>query len=891
MRSSDQLRQAFLDYFRARQHTVVPSSSLVPGNDPTLLFTNAGMVQFKDTFLGIDKRPYTRATSCQRCVRAGGKHNDLENVGYTARHHTFFEMLGNFSFGDYFKREAIQFAWDFLIKEMKLPPERLWITVYEDDKEAEDIWLKEMQIDPKRFSRCGAKDNFWSMGDTGPCGPCTEIYYDHGANIPGYPPGHAPEGEDEGDRYIEIWNLVFMQYDRAADGSLKALPKPSVDTGMGFERMAAVMQGVHSNYDIDIFQYLIKAIAALAKTQDLGNKSLRVIADHIRACAFLIADGVVPSNEGRGYVLRRICRRAIRHGHRLGFQEPFFYKLVEPLVVVMGSAYPELKTRAIEVETMLQQEELQFERTLDQGLRILEQDLSLVKDNTLPGETVFKLYDTYGFPVDLTADIARERGMIMDMDGFNTAMAMQRTRAREASKFGLAAADHIEINEVTDFTGYENLEEKAKILNLFVVSQDKTLKDTETLKTGVTAVVVLDHTPFYAEAGGQVGDKGILRSGDNVFDVQNTKKAGQAHMHYGVMRQGTFSLNTVVTAEVDKEKRAATQRNHSATHLLHAALRKILGPHVQQKGSLVEAERLRFDFSHGQALTPEQIQTVQALVNSQTQLNSKVITELMPVDQALEKGAMALFGEKYDREKPLRVLRMGSDPSGDFSIELCGGTHVHSTQDIGYFKIVSQKAVASGIRRLEAITGSYSKKMVEEEARAKNAPLAPVAGQSEIAYLEKLDMETQKLAAEMKQLQDQDRKKAAKPSQTLSNEKVESLKPLKIGTVDVVIAAMPNTNRASLRTVIDHLKTQYPSLVVLLASEEEGNPIVVASVSQDCIEKYQISAGEMVREAAMALGGKGGGRKEMAEGGGGDPQKIPQALETVSLKVMSSLKK
>ncbi|MDH5242230.1 MAG: alanine--tRNA ligase, partial [Gammaproteobacteria bacterium] len=688
--TSNELRQAFLDFFRDNGHEVVASSPLVPGNDPTLLFTNAGMVQFKDVFLGEDKRSYSRAVTSQRCVRAGGKHNDLENVGYTARHHTFFEMLGNFSFGDYFKREAIQYAWDFLTGTLGLAPERLWVTVFEDDDEAADIWLKEMKIDPKRFSRLGAKDNFWAMGDTGPCGPCSEIFYDHGANVPGGPPGSP---DDDGDRYVEIWNLVFMQFDRAADGSMKPLPKPSVDTGMGLERVSAVMQGVHSNYQIDLFANLIKATARILDVKNDRSSSLNVIVDHIRACSFLIVDGVLPGNEGRGYVLRRIIRRAIRHGKKLGTDELFFHKLVAPLVKEMGDAYPELIAAKAHVEKVLKKEEERFAETLDQGMEMLDAAIANLKGKRIPGEVIFKLYDTYGFPVDLTADIARERGLSIDENGFESAMDQQRDRARAASKFGAAAGDTLKTDAETEFLGYDGTDGSSEIVSLY-----KDGKAVEVLSAGEAGAVVLSATPFYAESGGQIGDTGILVSDGKLFAVDDTQKSGKANVHFGSVEQGELRIGDGLVAVVDADRRQAIRLNHTATHLMHAALRQVLGDHVTQKGSLVAPDRLRFDFSHYEGVSKEQLQTIEDLVNDEIRKNNASDTDLMSYDDAITSGAMALFGEKYGDK--VRVLRLG-----DFSVELCGGTHVDRTGDIGVFKITSEGGVASGVRRIEAVTG------------------------------------------------------------------------------------------------------------------------------------------------------------------------------------------
>lgn len=893
---TETLRKLFLEYFEKHGHTKVPSSPLVPINDPTLLFTNAGMVQFKETFLGLEKRPYLRATSCQRCVRAGGKHNDLENVGYTARHHTFFEMLGNFSFGDYFKHEAIQFAWDFVTNVLKIPEERLWITVYEEDKESENIWLKDIKIDSKRFSRCGMKDNFWSMGDTGPCGPCTEIFYDHGPSIPGGPPGSPDE---EGDRYIEIWNLVFMQYNRSEDGTLAPLPKPSVDTGAGLERMAAVLQGVHSNYDIDIFQHLIHAVMKITHTTDRDNKSLRVIADHIRSCAFLVVDGVVPSNEGRGYVLRRIIRRAVRHGVRLGTQEPFFYKLVKPLTEVMGDAYPELKEKASHVERILQQEEIQFAKTLEQGLKILEQDLLRVKDikkdikdNVIPGETIFKLYDTYGFPVDLTGDIARERGLSLDMDGFNEAMAKQRTRAREASQFIAQYTDHIDLEHATDFTGYERLDEQAVIVGLYAKGQA-----VSALSAGEEGAVVLESTPFYAESGGQVGDQGVLFIGGEAktetkigakadakigsktfgeFQISNTRKSGKAYLHYGLLKRGSLKLGDTVLACVDKEKRRNTALNHSATHLLHAALRKLLGAHVQQKGSLVEPERLRFDFLHLEPLTQEQIRAVEHLVNEQIRLNSSVKTDIMSVDEALKTGAMALFGEKY--ESHVRVLRMGMVEKTDFSVELCGGTHVSRTGDIGFFKITSESGIAAGVRRIEAVTGEAAVNLVDTLEMTLDSLAGTLKCTPDIV-VDKLNQ----LIAKNRQLE----KDLANTQKRLiqgegGGDVSEKIKQItgKCGSVKILAIEIPVTEAKTLREMVDQYKNKLKTAAIILAGVEGDKVVLVAGVTKDIMN--QLPAGELVNFVAKQIGGQGGGRPDMAQGGGTNPQKVAEALESVT---------
>ncbi len=855
---TEQLRQTFLDYFGKHGHTIVPSSSLVPGNDSTLLFTNAGMVQFKETFLGLDPRPYTRAASSQRCVRAGGKHNDLENVGYTARHHTFFEMLGNFSFGDYFKREAIQYAWDFLTQVLKLPQERLWVTVFEEDKEAEEIWLKEIKVNPKTFSRCGAKDNFWSMGDTGPCGPCTEIYYDHGPEIPGGIPG----SEDEGDRYIEIWNLVFMQYNRSEDGRLSPLPKPSVDTGMGLERVAAVLQGVHSNYEIDIFKNLIQSIIDLGQIQDTESQSLRVIADHIRACAFLVVDGVRPSNEGRGYVLRRIARRAIRHGYRLGFTEPFFSQLVRPLVKEMGTAYPELGKKMVEVEGVLYQEELQFARTLEQGLKILEQDIAKLSGIEIPGATVFRLYDTYGFPVDLTADIARERGMSLDMEGFNQAMEAQKTRAREASQFGANYNEALNVTHKTDFVGYERLTETSKVIALYQAGSE-----VRALQTGDVGAIVLDHSPFYAEAGGQVGDQGVFQFLNGIFVVQNTRKVGEAHFHEGVVKKGTVAPGIEVVARVDQNKRTATALNHSATHLLHAVLRIVLGEHVQQKGSLVEPDRLRFDFSHSEPVQLEQIHRIEQLVNEKIRENSVVATEILPVDQALSSGAMALFGEKYGKE--VRVLHMG----GDFSVELCGGTHVQRTGDIGLFKITSEYGISAGVRRIEAVTGLKALEWVDVLAgrlnRISELVKSPTDG---------VEDRIQQLIAKNKQLE----KDCQKLKSSLVSGKGVEESAQEIQGIKILAAKLPMGDIKALREMVDQLKNKWGSAVIVLGIvDEQERAHVVAGITPDCVTKFNVKANDLVNYVSGQIGGQGGGRAEMAQGGGNQPERLEQALETV----------
>lgn len=854
--NTNQLRQAFLDYFQKNSHTVVPSSSLVPANDPSLLFTNAGMVQFKDVFLGNETRSYARAASSQRCVRAGGKHNDLENVGYTARHHTFFEMLGNFSFGDYFKRDAIRFAWNFLTQELKLPPEKLWITVFENDDEAAAIWLNEIKIDPARFSRCGEKDNFWSMGDTGPCGPCTEIFYDHGEAIPGGPPG-TPLAE--GDRYVEIWNLVFMQFNRSADGKLTPLPKPSVDTGMGLERIAAVMQGVHSNYDIDIFHHLIQAIASLIGTDDRSAASLRVIADHIRSAAFLISDGVTPVNEGRGYVLRRIIRRAIRHGHKLGIQETFFYRLVAPLVAQMGDAYPELVRAQPLIERILKHEEQQFAVTLDQGLKLLERALKDITDKTIPGAVLFRLYDTYGFPPDLTADIARERGLLIDYPGFEREMEKQRRQSQAASQFVASETNALQLPGETIFTGYERLSEEAVVSAL--MTENRLVPH---LKTGSYGAVVLDRTPFYAESGGQIGDKGRIYFQDGVFEVQDTQKHGLVYLHQGIVTAGTLAVGNKVSAEVNSS-RQAIMLNHSATHLLHAALRRLLGSHVMQKGSLVDAERLRFDFSHFAPLTTQEIKAVERLVNQQIRANLQSHIEYMPADAAKKTSALALFNEKYGDE--VRVLSMG-----EFSVELCGGTHVNRTGDIGLFKITAETGVAAGIRRIEAITGEKALEWVE----------ALSGNFNNIA--ETLKVSPEEIEGKLRQLLQQNRelqRQFDKFSQERAGSQINDLlaKATKIDGITVLTTEVANVNIDVLRQLIDQLKHKQQRAVIVLATIFEAKIHLVVGVTKDCTNI--ISAGELVSFVAQQVGGKGGGRSDLAQGGGDRLDQLGRALTSV----------
>lgn len=855
---SSEIRQAFFDYFAQLGHQQVESSSLIPANDPTLLFTNAGMVQFKDLFLGLETRAYQRAVTAQRCVRAGGKHNDLENVGYTARHHTFFEMLGNFSFGDYFKREAMQFAWDFLTKVLKLPAERLWVTVYKDDKEAEDIWLNEMGVSAERFSRCGEKDNFWSMGDTGPCGPCTEIFYDHGPQIAGGPPGSPDE---DGDRYIEIWNLVFMQFNRDKEGTLHPLPKPSVDTGMGLERLAAVVQGVHSNYEIDSFQYLIKAIAQLGHGVDINHTSLKVIADHIRSCSFLIADGVAPGNEGRGYVLRRIIRRAVRHGNKLGLPNPFFSQLVQPLIDVMGDAYPELKASKVHIEKILLQEENQFARTLEQGLRLLQEQMQDLKGQEIPGQVAFKLYDTYGFPIDLTADIAREQGIQVDMDGFNHAMQQQREQSQAASQFNTDYHATTQLDYQSQFHGYEK-----DVMQGTVVALLQNGSDTKTLDAGVKGVVVLDHTPFYAESGGQIGDKGILSGHGFKFRVDDTQKIGQAFVHQGEVLEGQMLPGQLVQAEVDYARREAIRLNHTATHLLHAALKQIVGPHVQQKGSLVDAERARFDFSHFEGLTAEQIQQVESLVNQQIRANNEVVTQLMDIDQAKKAGAVALFGEKY--ADAVRVLTMG-----DFSKELCGGTHARRTGDLGLFKLVAEYGVASGVRRVELVTGAYALAWVNEQ-QALLTELATALKTTTPLVSDKLAQLIQDNKSQEKEISRLLQEKAQKSGADLLSE-VEV-----INGINVLIKRLDGIDSQTMRTTLDQLKSRMESAVIVLFAIDQDKMNVIAGVSKNIIGKAPTAA-TLVRH----LCGKGGGRDDMAQGGGSAPADLAEKIAQIKTMV------
>jgi alanyl-tRNA synthetase len=856
--SSSELRAAFLEFFRARGHAIVPSSPLVPGNDPTLLFTNAGMVQFKDVFLGKDERSYKRAVSSQRCVRAGGKHNDLENVGYTARHHTFFEMLGNFSFGDYFKAEAIEFAWDFVTGTLKIPAGKLWVTVFRDDDEAADIWLKKIKVDPQRFTRMDEKSNFWAMGDTGPCGPCSEIFYDHGADIPGGPPGSPDE---DGDRYVEIWNLVFMQFERSADGILTRLPKPSVDTGMGLERTAAVMQGVHSNYDIDLFRTLIAAAAAATHAKDLASPSLRVIADHIRACSFLVVDGVIPGNDGRGYVLRRIIRRAIRHGYQLGQQKPFFHALVPALVAEMGAAFPELAKGADHVVRVLKQEEERFAETLENGMELLETAIAKLDGKMIPGDTVFKLYDTYGFPIDLVGDIARERGLAIDQDGFQLAMEAQRDRARAASKFGVDLRGPETLDAVSKFSGYDHLQGEGKLLAIL-----KGGAEVDAASAGDEVQVVLDQTPFYAESGGQVGDVGTLTNGAAKFRVTDTKKLGDAHLHVGKVEAGSFRKGDIVTAQVDAATRQSTVLNHSATHLLHAALRKVLGQHVQQKGSLVAPDRLRFDFSHTQPVSPLELETIEGMVNAEIRRNEAGHIRHMAYDDAIKSGAMALFGEKYGDE--VRVLSFGG-----FSTELCGGTHVGRTGDIGLFRITGEGGIASGIRRIEAVTGEAAL----ESVRATEATLKRIAGNLRATPAE-LEGKVAQLLDQQKKLEREISGLRAKLASGGSTDL--AAQAVKINGVSVLAAKIEGADAQSLRDAADQYRSRLGDAVVVLGARVADDKVsLVASVSPQVSGK--VSAGVLIGQVAKIVGGRGGGRPDFAQAGGNDPSKLDDALQAV----------
>lgn len=864
IKTSAELRQAFLGFYESKQHQIVPSSSLVPGNDATLLFTNAGMVPFKDVFLGTEQRSYTRATSSQRCVRAGGKHNDLENVGYTARHHTFFEMLGNFSFGDYFKAEAIQYAWEFLTEVLQLPKDKLLVTVYKDDDEAFNFWAEKIGVPVEKIIRIGDKspdkkyesDNFWSMGDTGPCGPCSEIFYDHGEDIFGGPPGSPDE---DGDRFIEIWNIVFMQYNRQANGDMDLLPKPSVDTGMGLERIAAILQGVHSNYEIDIFQNLISDIANLLDCKDLEHKSLRVIADHIRSCSFLIIDGVIPSNEGRGYVLRRIIRRAVRHGNKLEAKTEFFYKIVASLVKQMGDAYPELIEQQATIEKLLRIEEEQFGRTLDRGIALLDNMLAEMEGDVISGEDVFKLYDTYGFPADLTADIARERDLTIDQDGFDQAMTRQRERAQQASQFGTDYNQQLKSEKVSEFVGYTQHALASTVVELFANGES-----VQRLKAGDKGVVVLDQTPFYAESGGQVGDTGVLRTSSGIFEVKDTVKLGNAFAHHGVA-QSDISLNDKVEAEIDLESRQNIIKNHTATHLLHAALRKVLGDHVTQKGSLCDAEKLRFDFSHFEAVTAEELHTVERMVNEEIRANHKRNTELMNIEQAKEKGAMALFGEKYDEE--VRVVTLGG-----FSTELCGGVHINQTGDIGLFKIGSESGIAAGVRRIEAYTGDGALGFIDEQAGSLTqiASLVKSDVNSAAGKVEQLIGKSKLLEKEIAQLK---QKLAALAGSDLVSQAIE------INGIKVLIANLENAEAKSLRGMVDDLKNKMGSAIIFLATANDDKVSLIAGVTKDLTSS--VKAGELVNVVAQQVGGKGGGRPDMAQAGGSQPENLVAALETV----------
>ena len=855
--STADIRRKFIEYFSRNGHQAVASSSLVPADDPTLLFTNAGMNQFKDVFLGSEKRSYTRAVSSQRCVRAGGKHNDLENVGYTARHHTFFEMLGNFSFGDYFKQEAIQFAWSFLTEELKLPKDKLLVTVYAEDDEAFDIWENQIGVPKEKIIRIATSDNFWSMGDTGPCGPCSEIFYDHGEHIWGGPPGTP---EEDGDRFIEIWNLVFMQFNRQADGTMEPLPKPSIDTGMGLERISAIMQHVHSNYEIDLFDNLIKAAATIVGTEDLSNKSLRVIADHIRSCAFLVCDGVMPSNEGRGYVLRRIIRRAVRHGYQLGASDIFFYKLVEALIKEMGEAYPELKDQKPVIEKVLRVEEEQFSKTLSRGMNILNEALEALEGTVIPGELVFKLYDTYGFPTDLTADVAREHDYTIDEDGFQAAMQAQRKRAQEASQFGADYNDTLRVEQETAFTGYDNGEQESNVVEL-ICGNDFC----EQLTDGQEGVVVLDSTPFYAESGGQVGDTGVLKVANGEFLVTDTQKLGNAFAHKGTVK-GVIQKGDKAAAKIDDTKRTSIRKNHSATHLLHAALREVLGDHVTQKGSLVNAERLRFDFSHFESVTAEQLQTIEQRVNEEIQANHALTTQLMDLDEAKASGAMALFGEKYDEK--VRVVSMGP-----FSTELCGGTHVKQTGDIGLFKIISEGGIASGVRRIEAVSGMGALAFVQQQ----QAVLQQAASL----------LKTDALGVAEKVAQTQTQQKELEKTVTALKQKLASQQGadvlsniVEINGVKALIAELEGVEAKSLRGMVDDLKNRIGEGVIVLGVPADGKVSLIAGVTKGLTSK--VKAGELINFIAAQVGGKGGGRPDMAQAGGSQPENLSEALQSVN---------
>ncbi|OHV13857.1 alanine--tRNA ligase [Kushneria phosphatilytica] len=865
---SAEIRKAFLNFFEERGHTLVPSSSLVPENDPTLLFTNAGMVPFKDVFLGRDQRPYVRATSAQRCVRAGGKHNDLDNVGYTARHHTFFEMLGNFSFGDYFKREAIQYAWSFLTEVLQLPAEKLWVTVHHSDDEAADIWINEIGVPAERLARLD-EDNFWQMGDTGPCGPCSEVFYDHGPDVFGGPPGSPDE---DGDRYIEIWNLVFMQYDRDSAGTLHPLPSPSIDTGMGLERMAAVVQGVHSNYEIDLFVNLIKAAARATGQSDLDQPSLRVIADHIRSCAFLIVDGVLPSNEGRGYVLRRIIRRAVRHGHKLGAREPFFHQLVAALDDEMGQAYPALHERAAQIEKILLREEEQFARTLDHGMRLLEEALGNLAGNTLDGGTIFKLYDTYGFPFDLTADIVRERGVELDEQGFESELEAQRERARAASRFGADYGSEISIAGRTEFTGYDQLEDEAEIVALL----DEHGASCEELKAGQEGTIVLSRTPFYAESGGQVGDRGLLENDEARFEVRDTQKQDEHHLHGGHLKMGVLRVGDRVKPTVTAERREAVMRNHSATHLLHEALRRVLGDHVQQKGSLVGPDRLRFDFSHFEAISPEALAQVESMVNAEIMADTPVTTRQMSLDEARNLGARALFEARYGED--VRVLTMGTS---DFSIELCGGTHVARTGQIGPFHLVAESGVAAGVRRIEAVTGKAALTYFHEQEQRLNALAEQLRSRPDQleSRLDSVLERNRELERELSQLRG---KLASRAGNDLVGEATE------VAGVRVIARRLEGVGAKELRGMLDQLKQKLGSGVVVLGVAGDDKVNLVAGVTKDLTDR--LSAGDLINVVAGQVGGRGGGRADMAQAGGSNPSALPQALDSVAEWVESQLR-
>ena len=869
MKSSD-IRQAFLNFFNSKGHEIVASSPLIPGNDPTLLFTNAGMVQFKDVFLGQDERNYTRATSSQRCVRAGGKHNDLENVGYTARHHTFFEMLGNFSFGDYFKQDAIKFAWEFLTSKdwMNLPEEKLLVTVYADDQETYDFWHQDMGLSEDKIIRIGdnkgakyASDNFWSMGDTGPCGPCTEIFYDHGEHIWGGKPGTP---EEDGDRFIEIWNVVFMQFNRTEDGVMHPLPKPSVDTGMGLERIAAIMQGVHSNYEIDLFQALLKAASTVTGCTDLENKSLRVIADHIRSTSFLVIDSVYPSNEGRGYVLRRIIRRAVRHGHMLGAPAGFFHKLVAALVEQMGEAYPELAKLQPQVEKVLRLEEEQFAKTLDKGMGILNDAIAKLEGDTIPGETVFKLYDTYGFPMDLTADVAREKSLKVDEAGFEAAMENQRATARAAGNFSMKGGASLDLEGATAFLGYEQLANQGSVQALFVDGSK-----VDEIAKGAEALIVLDETAFYGESGGQAGDSGFLKADGVVFQVKNTVKESGNHIHQGILVEGAVKIGDSLSAEVDAEKRASTTLHHSATHILHAALRNALGEHVTQKGSLVTYDKLRFDFSHLEAMTIQEIADIENRVNAEIRDNSEITTRLMNIDDAKNSGAMALFGEKYDDE--VRVLAMGTGEAAEqFSIELCGGTHAKRTGDLGIFKIISEASAAAGVRRIEAVVGQAALDFIAAQENTLTTIARSVKGSSENVG-EKVQQVIAKNRQLEKELEALKAKLASSAGSDLASQATEA------NGFKVLSARIDGTDVPTMKTTLDQLKDKLGSAVIMLAAETEGKVTLLAGVTKDLIGK--VKAGDIVKECAPYVDGRGGGKPEMAQAGGKNAAGIPQALE------------